>query len=230
MTFNKGEYGDFLVSTTEALEGYEILQYFNAVSTRVVVGAGFMTEFFASFTDTFGGRSQSVEDNLHTLYSEAMAEMVKKARKLGANAIVGTKLDIDQISGKGTFMFMISAMGTPIYAVRKNGLPLYEEQVALEQAHEAALKAEEEAKAEQEKKEKAAQIAAYWEEHAEEKAQLDKQLRYALSFSTDDGCLQYMRRMYVDLPDKERAMVEEIINLPANQFRVELEKLFLSLG
>lgn len=179
MNFNKGKYGDFLVSSTDSLENYQILQYFDMVSSRIVVGAGFLTEFFAGFTDTFGGRSESVENRLNELYSSAVNELVEKAKKLSANAVIGVKVDIDEISGKGTFMFMISALGTPVFAKRNEGFPLLDElveqEMAIKRAAERKVQQEAAEKAKQEAIEKAHQVAAYWKEHQEEKASLEQE-------------------------------------------------------
>lgn len=106
----------FLVSTTSTLEGYEIEKYLGLCSERVVVGAGFFSEFFAGFTDIFGGRSGAFEERLSELHEAAMGKLIKKAKQMGANALVGVKLDIDEISGKSMQMFMINAAGTAIVA------------------------------------------------------------------------------------------------------------------
>lgn len=41
-----------------------------------------------------------------------MEELVEKARQVGANALVGVKIDFDEISGGNKSMFMVSAVGT----------------------------------------------------------------------------------------------------------------------
>lgn len=110
----EGTRDNFLVISTDSLAGYEINKYFNMISTRVVVGVGFLSEFFAGFTDAFGGRSRSLESRLTELYETAVDILVKDARKLGANALIGTRFDVDEISGKGTMMLMVSAVATPV--------------------------------------------------------------------------------------------------------------------
>src|SRR5690606_22529493 len=40
----------------------------------------------------------------------------RKAKALGANCIVGIRIDTGEVSGKGTQMFMVSAVGTPVIA------------------------------------------------------------------------------------------------------------------
>ncbi len=103
-----------LVSSTNTLEGYEIKTYYGLCSERIVVGAGVFSEFFAGFTDLFGGRSRQFEKRLKELYDIAMEKLTKSAASMGANALLGVRLDIDEINGKGTQMFMINAAGTAV--------------------------------------------------------------------------------------------------------------------
>ncbi|EQB87965.1 uncharacterized protein YbjQ (UPF0145 family)/CDGSH-type Zn-finger protein [Clostridium punense] len=107
-----------LVSSTNTLEGYEIKTYYGLCSERIVVGAGVFSEFFAGFTDLFGGRSRQFEERLKELYDSAMEKLTKTAASMGANALLGVTLDIDEISGKGTQMFMINASGTAVLVNR----------------------------------------------------------------------------------------------------------------
>ena len=39
--------------------------------------------------------------------------------RLRTNCIVGLQIDIDEISGKGTQMFMIATLGTPVRAIKE---------------------------------------------------------------------------------------------------------------
>lgn len=107
---------NILVSSTDSLEGYNIIKYYGICSERIVVGAGVFSEFFAGFTDIFGGRSGKFEDRLNELYDIAMNKLMKSAISKGANVLLGVKLDIDEISGKSTQMFMINAIGTAVFA------------------------------------------------------------------------------------------------------------------
>ena len=50
-----------LVTTTNTLEGYNILSYQGIVNSEVIIGANVFKDFFASLTDFFGGRSTTYE-------------------------------------------------------------------------------------------------------------------------------------------------------------------------
>ena len=105
---------DILVTTTSTLQNLEIKQYLKPISAQIVAGAGFLSDFAASFTDLFGGRSDTYQNRLTSLYDEAIAKLKREAYEIGANCIVGLSVDMDEISGKGKEMFMITAIGTAV--------------------------------------------------------------------------------------------------------------------
>ncbi len=105
---------DILLATVDSIAGHSIIKYCGFVSARIVVGTDVLSEFVASFTDFFGGRSNTLERELNTLFEYAMDQIKSKAVRLNANAVIGMRSDIDQISGKGTFMFAITVSGTAV--------------------------------------------------------------------------------------------------------------------
>lgn len=105
-----------LLTTTESLQGWEIESYLQPIFSNVVVGAGFLSEIGASFSDLFGSRSSSYEKTLKVVNDSALQILQSKASELGANCVIGIKVNTHQISGKNTQMFMISAYGTAVLA------------------------------------------------------------------------------------------------------------------
>lgn len=103
---------NFIITTTNNIEGGSIKKYIDTICSNVVVGTNIFSDFAASITDFFGGRSSSYQKKLETIYKEASEELKRKAYRLGANAIIGFKVDFDEISGKDKSMFMVSASGT----------------------------------------------------------------------------------------------------------------------
>lgn len=103
-----------LISTTNSFEGIEIKEYLDIVSTNVVVGTNYFSDLGASLTDIFGGYSDTYEGKLQTIYAKAIKNIQNQTIALGGNAIVGLKIDFDEISGKGKSMFMVSAIGTSV--------------------------------------------------------------------------------------------------------------------
>ncbi|GAB3027792.1 hypothetical protein GCM10027051_35930 [Niabella terrae] len=107
-------YKNVLVVTTSVITGNKIKAYLRPVSAHIVVGANIIRDAFASFSDVFGGRSQSYQKILSSMYKDAIDKIKYEAWQQGANCILGMKVDINEISGGGKSMFMITAIGTAV--------------------------------------------------------------------------------------------------------------------
>ena len=105
---------NILTTTTNNVEGFDITRYFQPISSNVVVGTNLFSDISASFSDFFGGRSSSYEEKLSKIYAAAFSKLKNQGASLGANAVIGISIDIDEISGGGKQMFMITITGTPV--------------------------------------------------------------------------------------------------------------------
>lgn len=105
---------NILVTTASLVQGTEIQQHLKPVSAHIVAGTNFFSDVFASFSDVFGGRSKSYQNQLSSLYNEAIEKLKLEAYELGANCIIGLSVDLDEISGKGKSMFMVTAIGSAV--------------------------------------------------------------------------------------------------------------------
>lgn len=101
-----------LISTTATLEGKNIKEYRGVVFGEVINGVNFMRDFSASITNIVGGRSAEYEEELINTRADALNEMIRRAEKIGANAIVGVKVDYETI-GQGS-MIAVIASGTAV--------------------------------------------------------------------------------------------------------------------
>ena len=111
---------NILITTTDTIENAVIEKYIDLITTNVVVGTNVFSDFGASITDFFGGTSQTYQNKLQKIYDTAFSNLRQRAIELGANAIVGVKIDFDEISGKGKSMFMVSAVGMAVLIKHKN--------------------------------------------------------------------------------------------------------------
>lgn len=102
-----------LLTTTPSIEGHPIREYRGIISAETIIGANFVKDFFARITDVFGGRSGSYERVLREGKEAALAELTKEAQRLGANAVVGLKLDYEAV-GASSSMLMVVASGTAV--------------------------------------------------------------------------------------------------------------------
>ena len=101
-----------LISTTSSIEGKTIKEYRGVVFGEVINGVNFVRDFSASITNVIGGRATQYEEELINTRADALNEMMKRAEKVGANAIVGVKIDYEAI-GQGSMMAVI-ASGTAV--------------------------------------------------------------------------------------------------------------------
>ena len=101
-----------LITTTSSIEGKTVKEYRGIVFGEVINGVNFVRDFSASITNVIGGRATQYEEELINTRADAINEMMKRAEKVGANAIVGVKIDYEAI-GQGSMMAVI-ASGTAV--------------------------------------------------------------------------------------------------------------------
>lgn len=102
-----------IVTTTPTIDGKQIVEYKGLVFGEVVSGANFIRDFLAGITDIIGGRSGAYESKLNSARREALDELEKEAKKVGANAVVGVSMEYQSMGGdKG--MFIVVATGTAV--------------------------------------------------------------------------------------------------------------------
>jgi uncharacterized protein YbjQ (UPF0145 family) len=99
-----------IITTTTQLENKNIENYLGIVTGEVVIGANFVKDFLASFTDFFGGRSESYEKVFQEARDAAITEMKNRAERMVADAILAVDIDYETI-GK---MLMVSVSGTAV--------------------------------------------------------------------------------------------------------------------
>lgn len=102
-----------IITTTATVEGRSIAEYKGIVFGEVVAGVNFVKDFAASFTNFFGGRSGSYEEELIQARENAFKEMQQRAERLGANAIVGVDVDYE-VLGAENGMLMVTVSGTAV--------------------------------------------------------------------------------------------------------------------
>ncbi|EQA06955.1 YbjQ family protein [Glaesserella parasuis] len=102
-----------IITTTPNIENHQIVEYKGLVFGEVVSGANFIRDFLAGITDVIGGRSGAYESKLNSARKEALQELEKEAKKVGANAVVGVSMEYQSMGGdKG--MFIVVATGSAV--------------------------------------------------------------------------------------------------------------------
>lgn len=102
-----------VTTTTPSVEGKKIIEYKGIVFGEVISGVNFIKDIAASFSNFFGGRSESYEKELIQARENAIQEMENRAAAMGANAVVGVDIDYE-ILGADNGMLMVTASGTAV--------------------------------------------------------------------------------------------------------------------
>ena len=82
-----------LVVTTPTVEGAPIKRYIGMVSGETIAGVNVFKDFGASLSNMFGGRASQYEEEIGNASATAVNEMCARAQSMGANAVVGVKVD-----------------------------------------------------------------------------------------------------------------------------------------
>lgn len=102
-----------ILTTTPTINGREITEYKGVVFGEVITGINFVKDFLAGMRDFVGGRSATYEEELTTARAQAMAEVEQRAKKLGADAVVGIDIDYE-VLGANNSMLMVTVSGTAV--------------------------------------------------------------------------------------------------------------------
>ena len=102
-----------LITTTPSVEGKRIVEYKGIVFGEVVSGVNFIKDFMGGLRDIVGGRSGTYENELADARDKAVEEMLNRAKKMGANAVVGVDVDYE-VLGEKNGMLMVSVSGTAV--------------------------------------------------------------------------------------------------------------------
>lgn len=96
-----------LVTTTQTLEGYRIQSYLGPIVIPTVGAGNIFKDWFAGFTDIFGGKSDSYQKVFAKFINQGVMEMMRQAKENGANAVVNLRLETTNISAGKSVMSII---------------------------------------------------------------------------------------------------------------------------
>ena len=102
---------NFILSTTPSIEGKSIESYMGIVGSQTMEGINIFKDIFSGVRNIVGGRSTALQEAMKKMRLTALNEIKEEAFNLGANAVVGIKIDFDEYS-EG--MIMLSVSGTAV--------------------------------------------------------------------------------------------------------------------
>lgn len=100
-----------IVTTTDSIEGRQVVSYLGIVSGEAVVGASAMRDAFAGVRDIVGGRSGAFEEEVRRGRQLALEDLATAAGDLGANGVVGVRISSASV-GEG--LLMVTVTGTAV--------------------------------------------------------------------------------------------------------------------
>ncbi|MBC2575159.1 putative heavy metal-binding protein [Peptostreptococcus canis] len=102
-----------IITTTANIDGKEIIEYKGIVFGEVITGINILKDIGAGLRNFFGGRSEGYEQELLKARNEALDEMAERAKSMGADAVVGVKMDYE-VLGADNGMLMVTCSGTAV--------------------------------------------------------------------------------------------------------------------
>ncbi|MEZ5973547.1 MAG: heavy metal-binding domain-containing protein [Planctomycetota bacterium] len=102
-----------ITTTTPTIENHRITAYCGVFAGEAILGANIFKDLFAGIRNVVGGRAGAYERELQRAREIAMDELCERAKKAGANAVVGIDLDYE-VLGQNSSMLMVSASGTGV--------------------------------------------------------------------------------------------------------------------
>ncbi len=103
-----------IIATTNYVPGMEIVEYKGFATGEVVAGINFIKDLGAGIRNFFGGRVQGYEDEIIQARTEALKELEARAEAMGANAVIGVRIDFDALGSNGNNMLLVTVTGTAV--------------------------------------------------------------------------------------------------------------------
>ncbi|MFZ8765196.1 putative heavy metal-binding protein [Enterococcus diestrammenae] len=102
-----------IITTTTSVENRQIGSYEGIVFGEVITGINMLKDLGAGLRNVFGGRSKGYEEELLRAREESLQEMSQRAQAMGADAVVGVKMDYE-VLGSDNGMLMVTCSGTAV--------------------------------------------------------------------------------------------------------------------
>lgn len=99
------------ILSVDSVNGYEVEEYYGLVVGASVIGANLIKDFLAGVTDKIGGRARGYSAAMERALETALAEMVKDAKSVGANAVIGVRMSTSAVNNT---MLQASCAGTAV--------------------------------------------------------------------------------------------------------------------
>ena len=103
-----------IIATTNYVPGMEVVEYKGFATGEVVAGINVIKDIGAGIRNLFGGRVQGYEAEIIQARTEALKELEARAAAMGANAVIGIRIDFDALGSNGNNMLLVTVTGTAV--------------------------------------------------------------------------------------------------------------------
>ncbi len=102
-------------TTAFTLPGQEVTSVVDIVSAEAAIGINVLKDISTAWRDFAGGRGKAIQEAFREAREICLAELREEAYRVGADAIIGVKLDYNHIArGGGGSMIFLAATGTAV--------------------------------------------------------------------------------------------------------------------
>lgn len=111
--------GDIMLTSGESFEGYEIEKYLGFINGQIALSSNFLRDFPSNLVEWSASESSVLTGKLESSSQNALADLMNVAKKYGANAIIGVRLNYSGFSNNtiGTV-----ASGTAVKIKKKEAI------------------------------------------------------------------------------------------------------------
>ena len=106
-----------VVTTSHQVSGRDAYEELGLVAAEVGFGLNIFKDIANSWRDTFGGRSDTIQNALRDGREEALLQLKRDAFERGADAVISTRIEYNQVStngGTGGSILFVAAYGTAV--------------------------------------------------------------------------------------------------------------------
>jgi uncharacterized protein YbjQ (UPF0145 family) len=107
-----------ILSTTDSLQGYRVVDYLGIVVGQAVVSADFTKEFHTGIRNINTSGKTDYGQELHRARDAAREQLTASAGVLGADAVIGIDFDFETAGGSGHHV-IVSMAGTAVRLSRE---------------------------------------------------------------------------------------------------------------
>ena len=103
-----------IITTIQDVPGMEIVEYRGLATGEVVAGINVVKDIGAGLRNLFGGRIKGYKEEIVQARDEALKELEARVAEMGANAVIGVRIDFDALGSDGNNMLLVTVTGTAV--------------------------------------------------------------------------------------------------------------------